>query len=175
MPVTTTPFLLKRVSLTLMKTDGGTEEEYRCALNQAQLTPSTTTAGATGTTYETFAATFDAGRAASSSTGTMDLNGMQNYQDALDLSLLLFENEGENYTFKLLPDDSSGTGTPSPTNIGFTGQVTATPTQIGGTANQYATFTVSLPVIGKPTKLTALTALAGSPGSRFGDGSDHVA
>lgn len=158
MAVTTQPFLLKRVSLTLIKTSEigtGTETEYKCALNQAQLTPSAGTSSGGGTTFESFCETFDAGAAASNATWTLDLNGMQNYKDALDLSVLLFENEGEKYTFTLMPDDTSGTETPSASNPAFKGEITAVPTQIAGTANQYATFQVSLPVVGKPEMVTA--------------------
>ncbi len=157
MALTTSPFLLKKVSLTLIKTSEigtGEEVEYRCTLNQAQLTPSTGT-GATGATYETFCQNYDSTGAAGNATWTLDLNGMQNYKDAQDLSLLLFENEGTEYTFQLMPQNELLNGTASATEPGFKGEITATPTQIGGTANQYATYTVSLPVKGKPTKVVA--------------------
>lgn len=176
MPVTTTPFLLKRVSLTLVKSSEigtGTAVEYKCTLNQAKLTPSAGGGGASAT-YETFCETFDAGSASSNATWALDLNGMQNYQAAEDLSLLLFENEGEKYTFTLIPDNPAGDGAPSATSPGFTGEITATPTEIGGTANQYATFTVSLPVVGKPTKVVAPPApLAADAEDETGEGASN--
>lgn len=145
MPISTAPFLMNGVSLTLSLA-GGTPVEYKCQLNQAQLTPGTGGGGG-GSTYETFCATFDSG-GAGNSTWTLDLGGFQAFADVEDLSLFLFDNEGALLDFVLTPLG----GTVSATNPAFSGQVTAAPTAIGGTANQYATYTISLPVQGKPVK-----------------------
>lgn len=148
MAITTSPFLLKNLSLTLVKTaDIGTglEQEYRCQLTAATLTPSAG-GGASGSTLETFCDSYSS-TGASTATWTLDLSGLQSYKDVADLSVLLFNEEGEAYTYTLIPE---GPAPISATNPGFTGEVTLIPTTIGGTANTYATFTVSLPTIGKP-------------------------
>jgi hypothetical protein len=152
MALTTSPFLLKNLSLTLVKTAevAGVAEEYRCQLTAATLTPSTGGGGG-GSTLETFCDSYSS-TGASTATWTLDLSGFQAYKDVTDLSILLFNDEGENYTYTLMPE---GPAPISATNPGFTGEVTLIPTTIGGTANQYATFTVSLPTVGKPTMITA--------------------
>lgn len=146
MAITVQPFVLRDVSLTLEPASGGTPQEYQCQLSAATLTPSST--GGTGNTLETFCDTYsDAG---SNATWTLDLAGFQQYTDAADLALLLYNSEGEVYDFVLTPMG----GTISATNPGFSGQVTLVPTQIGGTANQWATFSVSLPLVSKATVLS---------------------
>lgn len=149
MPQTTSPFVLNDVSLTLiLSADAatGTAEEYMCQLNRAELTPS---AQSTGSEYETFCATFPA--PAKTASWVLDLSGFQAYADATDLSLFLFDHEGEKAEFVLQPQG----GAASATNPGFEGVVTLSPTAIGGTANQYAVMTASLNVDGKPVKVVA--------------------
>ena len=148
MPITTSPFTLTNTSLVLTPT-AGVETEYRCQLTQAQLTPSTTTGGG-GNEVATFCTTHSSGGAGALATWTLDLAGFQAYADATDLTMFLYEHEGEKLAFTLTP---IGPDPISATNPGFTGEVTATPTQVGGTAQQYATFTVSLPVSAKPLVL----------------------
>jgi len=142
---TTSPFVLDDVSLTLSPVSGSAEE-YQCQLNRAELVPSTGGGGG-GATFESFCNTYSGGGGTAS--WTLELTGMQAYSDAADLSMLLFNEEGEEYEFVLTPMG----GTISATNPGFSGTVTLVPTNIGGTANQYATLTVSLPCSGKPTLL----------------------
>jgi len=159
MPISTAPFVLKEVSLTLVKSgDATTPVEYRCQLSQAQLTPSAG-AGATGATLETFCETFD-NSGTTSSSWVLDLAGFQAFADVTDLSMISFVDEGEKYDFVLVPVG----GTISTTNPGFSGQVTMVATPIGGTANQYASFTVSLPCVSKPTMLTTPPVAAAGAG-----------
>lgn len=148
MALATSPFTLSDVSLTLILSSDavGDPVQYRCQLNQAQLTPS---ASSSGSEFETFCDTFAAPPKAAS--WVLDLVGFQAYGDATDLSLFLFDHELEKATYELLPAG----GVASATNPGFTGEVTLSPGAIGGTANQYAQMTVSLVCDGKPTKVTA--------------------
>ena len=155
MALTTQPFVLSNLTLTLKKTknpDGsvatGTAVAYRCQLNTASLTPSA--ASATTQTYETFCATFESG-GGGSATWVLNLAGFQAYKDVTDLSIILFNDERAEYQFVLSPEG----GTISATNPGFQGTVKIVPTVIGGTANQYASFTVDLPCTAKPTMLVA--------------------
>lgn len=149
--ITTAPILLKDVSLTLIKTSDiatGDPVEYRCQLSQAELQP--TAASSSGATLETFCNSYSAS-GAGNATWVLALSGFQAYGDVTDLSLLLFDNEGEDFTYTLMPAG----GVPSATNPGFSGEVVLVPTNIGGTANQYGTFTVSLPCKEKPVKVVA--------------------
>ena len=156
MAMATSPFLLNNLTVSLKKIKnadgtaavGGAREEYRCQLNTASLTPSSGTG--TSQTYETFCSTFDSG-GAGSSTWVLNLAGFQSYTDVADLSIILFNDEGAVYEYVLQPMG----GVTSATNAGFMGEVTIIPTVIGGTANQYATFTVDLPCVQKPVMLTA--------------------
>jgi hypothetical protein len=152
MPITTSPFLLKDVSVTLKLASDTTGEpiEYKCQLRRAELVPGTAGGGG-GTEYTTFCDTFSAGGSAGGTTWELALEGFQAFADATDLALFLFDHDGETADFELLPKG----GTPSATNPGFKGQVTLVPTNIGGTANEYAQFSVTLPVVSKPTKVVA--------------------
>jgi hypothetical protein len=148
--IASSPFVLKDVSLTLVKTgEAGTPVEYRCQLSQAQLTPSAG-AGATGATMETFCAVYDSS-GTSASSWVLDLAGFQAYGDVTDFSMISFNEEGEQFDFVLMPLG----GVASATNPGFEGTVTMVATPIGGTANQYAQFTGSLPCTEKPTMVVA--------------------
>jgi len=145
--VTSNPFVLRDVSLTLTPTGGGTAEEYRCQLSQAELVP--TAAGGGGASLTTFCNSYsDSGGNAS---WALALSGFQSYEDASDFSMLSFDAEGEEFDFVLSPMG----GTVGPTNPGFGGTVTMVATNIGGTAGQYAVFTASLPCGGKPDKIVA--------------------
>jgi hypothetical protein len=146
MPITTSPFVLDDVSLTLVPTAGGTAEEYQCQLNRAELVPAAGTSS--GNSFETFCDTYSS--SGGNSSWTLELTGFQAYVDAADLSMLLFNDEGVEYDFVLTPAG----GVISATNPAFDGTVTLVPTNIGGTANQYAQFSVSLPCSGKPTAIT---------------------
>jgi len=153
MAITTSPFVLKDLSLVLVKSDdiAGVETEYRCQLTSAVLTPSSS-AGGGGSALETFCESYPLNATAASTTWTLDLSGFQNYKSVEDLSLLLFDHDGEVYTYTLVP---IGPNPISDTNPGFTGEVTLAATTIGGTANTHAVFTVSLQCVGRPVKLTA--------------------
>jgi len=140
------PFVLNKVSLTLVESSAtpGTPVEYKCQLSQAQLTPSAA-AGTTGATMETFCATYDNSGSAAA-TWVLDLAGFQAWADVTDFSVISFNDEGVEYDFVLMPIE----GTVSATNPSFTGTVTMVATPVGGTANQYAQFTASLPCKSKP-------------------------
>ena len=146
MAITTSPFVLDDVSLTLKPT-AGTAEEYQCQLNRAELVPSTGGGGG-GATFETFCNTYSS--SGGNASWALEITGFQAYADAADLSMVLFDNEGQEYEYVLTPMG----GTISAANPGFQGTLTLVPTNIGGTANQYAQMTVSLPCNGKPTKIT---------------------
>lgn len=150
MPITTNPFTLKDTSFTLKLLGGGGDAiEYRCQLTEAAWVPS----DATSSTSElvTFCTTHSDSSGGGSATWVLQLAGFQSFADAEDLTLFLFDNEGQKAEATLLP--GQGGATVSATNPGFRGTVTVKPTNIGGIARQFATFTVSLPADQKPTKV----------------------
>ena len=143
------PFILKNVSVTLVRSStvasGGTPVEFRCQLTQAQLTPSASSAG--GNSLDTFCESYsDSG---TSSTWVLELAGFQAFKDINDFSILSFQHEGEEVDFTLTPILRADAPI-SATNPSFTGVAKLVATPIGGTAKQYAVFTASLPVTGKP-------------------------
>jgi len=151
MPQSTAPFILRDTSLVLQKvepTGTAPAEEFRCQLNSVVITPSTG-GGAGEQTYETFCETFTSG-GGNNTTFTLDLGGFQAWADVADLSVILWNDAGSEYTFSLVPM----TGPVSVTSPSFTGIVTLVEPQVGGTANTYASFTVSLPCKSKPTMVT---------------------
>lgn len=155
MAIATSPFTLRDTSVILKKVGDAEGTEYRCQLTAATLTPSAAGGGG-GATLSTFCADHsDASSAAT--TWTLDLEGFQSFEDAQDFSLWAFDNEDAKAEFVLVP--GQGGATVSATNPGFSGTCTIRPTVIGGTAKQYATFSVSLPVDTKPTKITTPPAL----------------
>ena len=145
LPITTKPFSLDNLELGL-KVAGDTAVvnpiQYRCQLGRSELVPSASTGG--GNELVTFCETHTSPTGKAS--WTLELEGFQAWSDISDLSLMLFNNEGETLDFILVP---SG-GLVGPSNPAFTGQCLAVPTPVGGTAGSYATFTVSLPCLGKP-------------------------
>ncbi len=147
MAITQSPFLLKDVSLTLVKSgEVTTPVEYRCQLSQAELVPSAASGG--GASLSTFCDEYSS--PGGNATWVLTLSGFQAYQDAADLSVILFNDEGETYDFVLMPIQ----GAVSAANPAFEGQVTIVPTNIGGTANTYGVYTVSLPCAQKPLMVT---------------------
>lgn len=148
MPLTLQPYLLKDVSLTLVKQgDAGPPVEYRCQLSAASLLPTAQTGG--GNALETFCDTFsDAGGMA---TWVLQLAGFQALADATDFSVLSYNEEGELFDFLLTPIG----GVISASNPGFEGVAAMVATQIGGTAKTWATWTADLPLSQKATMLTA--------------------
>jgi len=159
--LTVAPFVLNNVSLTLEKVrnpDGsaatpGTASEYRCQLNTASLTPSQNTGASQE--YVTFCDTHTS-PGGGGSTWVLNLAGFQAYADVLDLSLILFNDEGAVYEYVLTPLG----GVQSATNPGFRGEVTIIPTVIGGVANTYGSFTVDLPCTAKPSMIVAAPTAA---------------
>jgi hypothetical protein len=152
--ITTAPFTLKDTSLTLKLLDEAgttTATEYRCQLTEATWVPSD--ASTSSQELVTFCTTHSDSSGGGNATWVLQLAGFQSYADATDLSLFLFDNEGEKAEATLLP--GQGGATVSATNPGFKGTVTLKPVNIGGTARQFAVFTVSLPADTKPTKVTS--------------------
>jgi len=147
MPLTLQPYLLKDVSLTLVKSgEVTTPVEYRCQLTQAELTPTASTGG--GNALSTFCDDFsDSGGMA---TWALTLAGFQALADATDFSVLSFVEEGEQFDFVLAPLG----GPPSASNPGFTGTITMVATAIGGTAKAWAVFTAACPCVSKPVMVT---------------------
>ena len=143
MPLTTSPYVLKNLSLTLKLKTGGTGQEYRCQLHTAQLT-----AESNVTDYETFCGNFST---PGITKWTLSLEGFQAVADATDLSMFLLANDGALLTYTLIPQG----GTVGPTNPSFSGDCYAVPGSIGGTVNETATFTVDLPCAGTPTVIKA--------------------
>ena len=144
MAVTTTPFLMNSVEVTLDTSGGGTPVSYKCQLRRAELVPSTTTS--TGGTFETFCDTFTSG--GGNAAWTLELEGFQAVEDAEDLTRFLLSEEGNDLDYVITPKG----GSVSATNPSYSGTCIAVPTPIGGTANNYASFTVSLPCNGAPTE-----------------------
>lgn len=153
MAQTASPFVLKNIELTLIKSGTtGTEQRFECQLTQAQLTPSTSGGGG-GSALETFCNSYpDPAATAGGSTWVLDLAGFQAFQDVTDFSMISFNDEGDEYDFELKPNTDPNA---TPEYPSFTGVVTMVATPIGGTAKQYALFTASLPVKGKPTMVAA--------------------
>lgn len=151
MAITASPFVMKDTSLTLKKVGDASATEYKCQLTQAQLTPSESGGGGGGNTLSTFCEDYS-DAASATTTWALELAGFQSFADAQDFALWAFDNEGDKAEFVLTP--GQGGATISATNPGFSGEVTIKPTIIGGTAKQYALFTVSLPCSVKPTKIT---------------------
>lgn len=150
MAQTASPFVLNKVSLTLVKSDAapGTPIEFKCQLSRAELVPSAG-GGATGETITTFCNTYDSSGTTSSS-WVLSLAGFQAWTDVADFSVISYTDEGESYDFVLMPIE----GTVSTTNPAFEGTCTMVATPVGGTANSYAQFTVDLPLREKAVMLT---------------------
>jgi hypothetical protein len=152
--ISTAPFTLRDVSVTLKLLDEGgtaTVQEYKCQLTEATWIPSD--ASTSTTELVTFCETHSDSSGGGNATWALQLAGFQSFGDANDLALFLFENEGSKAEATLLP--GQGGATVSATNPGFKGTVALKPTQIGGTARQFAVFTVSLPADTKPVKVTS--------------------
>jgi hypothetical protein len=148
MAQTTTPFSLKNVSFTMRpKGATGASQEFRCQLSECMLVPTAASGGSAS--LETFCGSFsDPGGAA---TWVAQLSGFQAYADVTDFAVVAFNDEGEEYEFTMVPMG----GTISATNPGFTGTLILVPVNIGGTANTYAVFSTSQPVVGRPQMITA--------------------
>ena len=154
MPLATAPILLTGTSLTIAVpgVGAGAAIEYRCQLTKAQLTPADSSSAAA--TLTTFCNEYTS--AGGLAVWTLDLDGYQAFEDDTDLSMVLFDHEGEEATYLLIPKG----GVVSATNPGFQGAITLKPVPIGGTAKQYAVHTVSLPCKEKPVKIKTPEELA---------------
>jgi hypothetical protein len=163
MPQTAAPFILKDVVVTLTLNDAGggipgSPIEIQCQLNRAELVPSAS-GGAGEQSYDTFCGPHKDPGTGGGSTWTLELSNFQAYTDVEDLTLFLFDHEGKEASYTLMP-----LGEVTDTKPAFEGVVTLVAQNIGGTALTYATSTVSLPCKAKPTKRIAVELGATSRG-----------
>lgn len=79
-------------------------------------------------------------------TWTLTVNFGQDHEAATSLSTFLFENEGDEFPFSIEPVDG-GTA--------FSGDLIAQSGAVGGEVDQFGNATVTLPVLGKPTRTAA--------------------
>lgn len=147
MPIKTiNPFVMKNVEL-IFGAEGATEvvpatdNDYRQAVDQVTLTPSSSGLSWTGLGGNSFTDQATA-------TWTMTAAGAQDWLTAGSLAELLFDHEGERRPYLLRPIAGEG---PS-----FTGIAILTPTQVGGSVNAVAPFSVTIGLTGKPTRVPAV-------------------
>ena len=127
--ISVSPIVLKDCTLTIASDD------YEAHVSQVQFDPSNSSVtwqGLTPTATHTDT---------SSSTWTCTLALAQDWETTNSLSRYLFENEGQT---------KSMTFEPKAGGASFTANVIIVPGSIGGTVNQFATATVTLPVSGRP-------------------------
>jgi hypothetical protein len=125
------PFVLKDVLLSVGA------DSYQAHVSQVEFTPNSslqTWQGLTPTSIHTDATT---------ATWTATLALAQDWETPNSLSRYLFDNEGTTKSVVFKPKSGSG---PS-----FNATLVITPGAIGGTVNAFATATVTLGMIGKPT------------------------
>jgi hypothetical protein len=143
----TGPLLLKDAQVKLALATG-TFKEYDCQVKTARLVPS---AGdqkdyrtlCTSGFYSQFTPT----------TWALELEGAQGWDTVDGLARFLFDNDGALIRFQV---DGYGQGhTPSATEPGMAGTCRAVAVEYGGTVDEYAEFTVSMPVQGKPVPAVA--------------------
>jgi len=79
-----------------------------------------------------------------STTWTLELSGIQDWVNGQGLADALNDNKGVEVDIILTP--RSGTGKPRATFVAV-----AMPVQFGGDQGQFATFEITLPVVGQPT------------------------
>lgn len=79
-------------------------------------------------------------------TWSLTINFGQDHESATSLSTYLFENEGEETTYSVEPIDG-GTA--------YSGDLIVQAGPIGGEVDQFGNATVTLPVLGKPTRTPA--------------------
>lgn len=129
------PFVLKDVLFTVAS------DNYEAHCSQVQFDPSSSSQTWQGLTpTATFTDTTIA-------TWTCALTYAQDWETADSLAIYLHEHEGEEIEVTFKPRSGSG---PS-----FTATLIVTPGTIGGTVNQFATATVTLPCQGKPALVPA--------------------
>jgi hypothetical protein len=135
-------------------TTGTTAVEYACSVKRAELVPS----AGKESEYRTLCpdGTF---RNLGASTWSLELEGAQDWA-AAGLSRFLFDHEGEELTFQV--DQYGNPHDASDAEPEMTGTVRAVAPGYGGAVDEYAEFSVSLPVVGKPTLGTGATAQAGT-------------
>jgi hypothetical protein len=143
----TGPRLIKdaHVSLALAT---GTFASYSCQVKTARLVP---TAG-DQKDYRTLCATGFYTQF-TPTTWELELEGAQGWDAADGLARFLFDHDGELIRFQV--DGYGETHVPSTTEPGMGGTARAIAAEYGGTVDEYAEFTVSLPVQGKPVPAVA--------------------
>lgn len=125
------PTFMTESKVTLNNTD------YAAEVSGFRLTPSYATASfkglKKGSTYQ----------ASGLASWVLTINFGQDHAAATSLSTYLFENEGKTIPFDVAPL-AGGTG--------FAGNAIAQAGDIGGDVDQFGNATVSMPVLGKPTR-----------------------
>jgi hypothetical protein len=86
-------------------------------------------------------------------TWTLELEGHQSF-DTDSLWMFLWDNQRQQVPFTLVPKE----GAVSATNPAFTGTITCVPGSVGGTADEIAVYSVSLPLVGDPVKSDTMPA-----------------
>jgi len=111
-------------------------DSYEKAVSQVEFAPSSSqiqfTAVSPGAVYTDM----------TPATWVLNLTFVQDWDSLTSLSKFLFDNEGETLAITVEPKTGGAT---------ITANVTVTPGSIGGTVGTYATSTVALGVVGKPT------------------------
>jgi hypothetical protein len=128
------PFVMKEVSLMIGA------DEYNCAVRAVTLTPTTNIVE-----WESLCED-GSGQEAGKTTWSLDIEYYQDWQ-VDSFADHLATNIGEQAVIKFNPHGD----TVGPTNPTFTVNVFLVGGAVGGTVNEFATATVSLPVIGQPT------------------------
>lgn len=140
--IAVSPIRLSNVKLNIKNgaTDVGDFEKH---VSEVLLTPTTPTTSWTGlgANVHQFVGT---------TTWQASLAHAQDWSTANSLSQYLLDHEGEQVVMTFTP----GGGTISATNPAFRCTVTLVPGQIGGAVDAVATSPVTLPVTGKPAKIT---------------------
>jgi hypothetical protein len=88
-----------------------------------------------------------------SSTWTVNLTYAQDWSTTNSLSQYLFNNEGKSVVVKFIPQTAAVSTTTVPT---FTATVFIVPGSVGGAIDGFASASVTLAVVGKPTITTAV-------------------
>lgn len=135
--IAVSPIFLQDAVLTLGE---GAADDFAAAVSSLTLTPSSSAVvwkglkpGASFTRQ-------------TKSTWTLDLGYAQDWSEAESLSVYLYEHEGESVPFNVQPDDDTG-------QDAFTGTVIIAPGAIGGAVDTFGESTVSLGILGKPTRV----------------------
>lgn len=136
--ITPVPILMGNATVKIGGTSGN---NYEGAVSSVEFTPSSTAVNFKGLTPS---AVFTY---ATNATWQLALSFAQDWDTSTSLSNYLFDNQGKTVQVDVYP--TAGTG-----KKGFTAQVIITPGSIGGAVDSVAVATVTLGVVGAPTRIT---------------------